>query len=242
MKRLLLILFTSTFIWAQDSLSFKTQRGFSLSPISRKVDRVDGLVLGVGHFRSALLPKQTVNGINAELSPSLVAYGLGSTYCLINGKWPAGKIWNDTLADTSTYIRVNGLNISTGGFLEQGAEVRGLNISTASGMKRMSGVSVSVFCLYTTRLDGLSISTFSTARTLNGVSISVGNGSDLVKGMQLGVVNNTVRLQGLQLGVINSAMSSAYGFQVGLINRTHRGFQLGLINVNKKRVMPLINW
>ncbi len=242
-KILLLALLIAGSASAQDSLSLRIQRGFSLSPISRKVSRVDGWVLGVGHFRSQLIDRQTVNGLNTEVSPTGAAFVLAGIvrvmYLSKRGEIP---IIDSLPAAAPTFIRVNGINVSTGGFMEEGAEVLGLNLSTATLLNRMQGVSVSALAVGAVRVDGLSISPFSSIRQLNGGSISLTNSAREVRGAQIGFLNMSRELSGLQLGAINSARSSRYGFQIGLINRTHRGFQLGLLNINKKRVLPLLNW
>lgn len=268
MKKVLLfsIFLCGSVVWAQDSLTiaqqrkesrrqdsiaqihydsirrgpFKTRYGFSLSPIARNVETVNGFTLGVGHFRSELIPSQTVNGINAELSP------LGIGALLI---WPFALPVKPQIDDMfqeempSTCTKVNGLNVSTGGFLE-GAEMNGLNISTFTAMNRMNGMSVSPGCLVTYRMNGVSISGIvSAAGTLNGLSCALINISGNGHGIQVGGFNFSSEFKGLQVGIYNNITQKSTGLQIGLVNRTSgRCFQLGLLNINGKRALPLINW
>ena len=68
-KFLLVLVLVTNFISAQDSFpvpnyeTFETHSQiFSLSPISKKVDNVNGLVFGVGHYQNRHVEKQTING------------------------------------------------------------------------------------------------------------------------------------------------------------------------------------
>ncbi|WP_339888308.1 hypothetical protein [uncultured Flavobacterium sp.] len=57
-----------------DSIFYKTHSQiFSLSPISRKVDKVNGLVFGVGHFENKRIQNQTINGLNIEVNGAPIA-------------------------------------------------------------------------------------------------------------------------------------------------------------------------
>lgn len=43
---------------------------FSLSPISKRVNKVNDFALGVGHYENQNIKIQTINGLNIEASPS----------------------------------------------------------------------------------------------------------------------------------------------------------------------------
>lgn len=46
---------------------------FSLSPISKRVKKVNGFALGVGHYENQKIQLQTINGLNVEVSPLSLA-------------------------------------------------------------------------------------------------------------------------------------------------------------------------
>ncbi|MEO7979212.1 hypothetical protein [Flavobacterium sp.] len=106
-----------------------------------------------------------------------------------------------------TYIKINGLNVSSGGFIG-GAEMRGVNISVFSGMNKM---------------NGFSIGGILNAKSFAGVSISgLVNLSDSGNGVQIGISNVSRRHNGIQIGLFNNS-------------KDLRGMQFGLWNTNKKR-------
>lgn len=217
---------------------FQTRYGFSLSPISRKVEKVNGLALGIGHFRSELIPMQTVNGVNAELSP----IGLGALLI-----WPfldfRHTTFDDLFETDSTCTVINGLNVSTGGFLE-GGEVRGVNISTFTKMNEMNGLSVSAGFLISQRANGVSVAgLYNAAAKRNGLSIALVNTDLKTNGLQIGLLNYAGQLKGAQIGLVNVSPEKAAGLQIGLVNHSKsKCFQLGLLNINGKRALPIINW
>lgn len=69
-KFLLFLTLLSQSIFAQDTIpipvvdSIQTHTQiFSLSPISKRVEKVNGLVFGVGHYDNKFIKKQTINGV-----------------------------------------------------------------------------------------------------------------------------------------------------------------------------------
>ncbi|SEN49394.1 hypothetical protein SAMN05444671_1688 [Flavobacterium sp. CF108] len=192
---------------------------FSLSPISRRVNKVNGFALGVGHYENEKIKLQTINGLNVEASPLSVALFTIS----INVPFESFLVGiNDNVISnvaffddqTSTYIKINGLNISSGGFMG-GAELRGINISIISGMNKMNGFSV-----------GGILNT----KSFSGVSISgLANISDSGNGIQIGPSNVSRRHNGIQIGLFNNS-------------KELRGMQFGLWNTNGKRKLPFFNW
>ncbi|HEY1196362.1 hypothetical protein [Flavobacterium sp.] len=192
---------------------------FSLSPISRRVNKVNGFALGVGHYENAKIKLQTINGLNIEASPlSLALFTISinvpfeSLFVGINDNAISNVAFFDDCTDT--YIRINGLNISSGGFTG-GAELRGLNISIISGMNKMNGFSVGGI-LNTKCFSGLSIS-------------ALANLSDVGNGIQIGPSNVSRRHNGIQIGLFNNS-------------KELRGMQFGLWNTNGKRKLPFFNW
>lgn len=193
---------------------------FSLTPMSKRVEKVNGFALGFGHFENKNVDCQTINGLNIEASPIsllLISFGINvpfeGIFVGINDNIISNTAFFDD--DTKTYIKINGLNISSGGFVG-GAEMNGLNICIVSGMNKMNGLS----------LNGAILNT----KEFNGVSIS-------------GIANLTNYGNGLQMGLSNVSRNHN-GIQVGLFNHSKnlRGLQFGLWNTNGKRKLPLVNW
>ena len=118
------------YAFAQDSLTISKiklkSQIFSLSPISKKVDVVNGLAFGVGHYDDKNIVDQTINGVNVEASP----IGLAFPFLLFLSfdKRFDRDAFTDGF-DSGTTIKVNGINISSGGFLTN-AQMNGINIST----------------------------------------------------------------------------------------------------------------
>ena len=183
-------------------------RIFSLSPIHSRVNKVNGLTLGVGHYRNSKI--------------GLFTFGLGIAFeSLIVGarKEPYDSFsLNRTFLkrdDAIIHIRINGLNVSSGGFLT-GAQVNGLNICVVSVMNKMNGVSVTAAILSTENMNGISVC---------GIANMINTGS----GLQLAVSNVSREYRGVQIGLFNNA-------------KNLRGVQLGLWNTNGKRRLPFVNW
>ncbi len=208
------------FKWkSENNLRNDSIKIFSLSPISRRVNKVNGFVLGVGHYENANIKIQTINGLNVEASPlSLALFSISinvpfeALFVGINDNVISNVAFFDDCKDT--YVKINGLNISSGGFTG-GAELRGFNISIISGMNKMNGFSVGGI-LNTKNFSGVSIS-------------GLANISDSGNGIQIGSSNVSRRHKGIQIGLFNNS-------------KDLRGMQFGLWNTNGKRKLPFINW
>ncbi|CAD0003640.1 LA_2272 family surface repeat-containing protein [Flavobacterium chungangense] len=208
------------FRWKSDNnLRNDSVKIFSLSPISKRVNKVNGFALGAGHFENQNIRLQVINGLNIEASPislALISFSINvpfeSLFVGINDNVISNVAFFDD--NIKSYIKVNGLNVSSGGFMG-GAEVRGINISIFSGMNKMNGFSV-----------GGILNTKSFA----GVSISgLANLSDFGNGVQIGISNVSRKHNGIQLGLFNNS-------------KELRGVQFGLWNTNGKRKLPFFNW
>jgi len=242
--KILLIMNIITFSgFAQDNLQSnvpKTQI-FSLSPISKKVDKLNGLVFGVGHVENKRIANQKINGLNVEVNPAPVAGVFMAFLAVIhlpdiikqnfkqkdsikNDYEPNLKIknWNYT-----PNLKINGVNLSTGCFFTP-TSMNGLNISLANKFKNFNGLSIAPLGTISDNQYGLSIGIVNANNTLIGSSIGVYNQSYELKGVQIGFFNQVKINKGLQIGILNKSMN--------------RGFQLGLWNKNKKRGLPLFNW
>ncbi|MBF7091939.1 hypothetical protein IUY40_10345 [Flavobacterium sp. ALJ2] len=242
---LVCLFFTFGFIHAQNTIQIHTvdsaethSQIFSLSPISKKVDQVNGLVLGVGHLENKHISNQTINGINIEANPAPAA---GVLYAFMLLMHIDDVIKNNRIAVVKTtdedykiknmsytpYLKLNGLNLSSGCFFTT-TSMNGLNISAGNKFNDFNGLSVTVLGTI--------------ADNQNGFSIGVYNANNDLIGSTIGVYNQSYELKGLHLGIFNQAQINK-GLQIGVFNKSNsKGFQLGLWNVNNKRSMPFLNW
>lgn len=212
---------------------------FSLSPISKKVDKVNGLVFGIGHVENKRVLSQAINGINVEANPAPIAGAFMAFLAVLYlpeilkpHKIP------DSLRNTelllkiknlsyTPHLKINGLNLSTGCFFTT-TSMNGLNISVGNKFNNFNGVSI-------TALGTI-------ADKHNGIAIGICNANNKLTGGSFAVYNQSFESKGLQLGVFNN-VGNNHGLQIGIFNKSHsKGFQLGLWNSNPKRSMPFINW
>ncbi|WP_264536048.1 LA_2272 family surface repeat-containing protein [Flavobacterium sp. N1736] len=212
---------------------------FSLSPISKKVDKVNGLVFGLGHIENKNIEYQTINGINIEANPAPAAGAFYAFICLmhLDEKIRNNKI-NGIVKTTDEDFKIksvryapdlqlNGLNISSGCFFTM-TSMNGLNISAGNKFNNFNGLSITVLGTIADHQNGLSLGIYNANNDLTGSTIGIYNLSYQLSGLHLGVFNQTRINRGLQIGILNKSNS--------------KGFQLGLWNINNKRSMPFLNW
>ena len=126
---------------------------------------------------------------------------------------------------------ITGLNISLTGTVTEG-DIRGISIG---GLDQQSIRAYGIFAALLAN----------NAVDLMGIQLAVfDNNAGRVRGLQLGIVQNrSLSLQGLQVGAYNACTRGKGGLQIGLINRRGTtGCQIGLLNINQSRIMPLFNW
>ncbi|MBF6640552.1 hypothetical protein IVB69_03585 [Flavobacterium sp. J49] len=248
--RILLLLILSTkIIYAQDTIvqqnSIYEQRFtpveqhaqfFGFTPMSKKINKVN-FAFGLGHVENRRIANQTINGLNLEVNPAPVAAVFVAFLAIMHlpdviknsdlssrGDGEGLKIKN---WEYSPYLKINGLNLSTGCFFTT-ASMNGLNISLANKFNDFNGASVTVLG---TIID-----------TQNGVSIGIYNANNSLKGATVGFFNQSYELKGIHVGLINAAKYNR-GVQVGIYNRSYsKGFQIGVWNKNAKRSFPIVNW
>lgn len=255
-KIVFLLILTYKIVFAQDSIvkqgrteqnNFSKEKMttiFSVSPMSRKTAKVNGLVLGFGHVDNKWIEKQTINGINAEINPAPILAGFMAFMYVMYLPEILSKNRKTTVAatertnkkpdfeipswgDKTPYLKLNGLNISTGCFFTN-ISMNGINISFANKFKNCNGLSIA---LLGTMAD-----------QQNGMAIGVINANNELKGIVIGIYNQSIQLNGLQLGLVNQTINNQ-GLQVGIYNRScSKGFQIGIWNKNAKRTFPFINW
>ena len=89
MKKIIILILLSNFsisMFSQNNVSSNSKHSqiFSLSPISKKVDKVNGLVFGVGHVENKNIESQTINGLNIEANPAPIAGALISFIAIMH--------------------------------------------------------------------------------------------------------------------------------------------------------------
>lgn len=195
-------------------------RVFSFSPMTPKLGKVNGFVLGVGHYDGPRLKMQKINGFNLEASPIslvLISFGINIPFegLVVGLNDSTLQSTSITDSDDPTILIVNGLNISSGGFMS-GAEVNGLNISVLTHINKMNGLSINGSIIGTNKFSGLCIS-------------SIANVSNYGNGLQIAISNVSRNHKGVQIGLFN-------------YSKNFRGIQIGLWNTNGKRKLPFVNW
>jgi hypothetical protein len=237
---ILLLVALSISCFGQDTIVYKPTHSqiFSLSPISKKVDKVNGLAFGVGHVENRKVENQTINGLNLEANPAPIAGALMAFMAISylpdiienNAKKHDSIIKHNFIIKNWNYtanLKINGLNLSTGCFFTT-TNMDGLNISLGNKFKNFNGLSI-------TPLGTIS-------DKINGVSIGIINANTNLKGATFGLYNQTYELTGFQFGIVNQVEKN-HGIQLGVFNKSYsRGLQLGVWNKNSKHSFPFLNW
>lgn len=236
----LLLAIVSTNCLGQDTLTDKSthKQIFGLSPLSKKIDNVNGLVLGLGHVENRNIENQTINGLNIEANPAPIA---GACLAFIAIPYLPDIIENHAKKRDSlfkhnfiiknwnydTNLKINGFNLSTGCFFTT-TNMNGLNISLGNKFKNFNGFSIAPLGTISDKLNGLSIGIVNANTNLKGVILGLYNQTYLLNGLQTGIVNQVEKNKGIQLGIFNKSYS--------------KGLQLGIWNKNCNHSFPLINW
>jgi len=225
------------FFWIKEK-----KQVFAITPMSKRIEEVNGLAFGFGHVDNKLVAKQTINGLNVEVNPAPIVGGFMAFMYLMylpeiiqrnhhakaNGK--PRKLEHSYIVkdfDTTTHLVINGLNISSGCFFTQ-TSMNGLNLSFGNKFKNFNGLSIAPLGTMADRQ--------------NGISVGLLNANNDLNGFVVGVYNQSFQLDGLQIGLVNQAVTN-HGLQLGLFNRSHsKGFQIGIWNKNVKRSFPILNW
>ena len=235
----LLLVALSINCFGQDTIKHKSTHSqiFSLSPISKKVDKVNGLVFGVGHVENKRIENQTINGFNIEANPAPIAATMGAFMYLMylpeiieKNKNYENKSERDFEIKNWTYtpnLKINGLNLSTGCFFTT-TSMNGLNISLGIKFKNFNGLSIAPLGTISDKINGASIGIINANTNLKGAIFGIYNQTYELKGLQTGIVNQVERNKGIQLGVFNKSYS--------------RGLQIGVWNKNSNRSFPILNW
>lgn len=228
MKIMLLLLITAT-CFAQQNVDTLHSQVFSFSPVSRKVNKVNGMALGIGHAWSEHLPEK-INGLNVEVNPL--------TPLILLFQDP------DRVVHDSLQMTVSGLHLSAGGFSGK-IKLNGAGISVYNIVYATNGFSITGLYNISTNLNGLHISGLSnSAEKARGLLIAGINTADDFSGARVGVLNESETTAGLDIGLINLNEEKMRGLQIGIFNKTgeSKGFQIGLWNINSKRSLPFFNW
>ena len=212
---------------------------FAISPMSRKIYKVNGLAFGLGHVENKRIANQTINGFNLEVNPAPI---LGAAVVFVGIMHLPDIIKNNRIPDSlmkkedyyviknrnhTPHLRINGLNVSSGCFFTT-TSMNGINISLANKFNDFNGLSIVPLGMIADKQSGLSVGLF--------------NANNVLKGSTIGVLNQSYDLKGVHLGVFNLTRNN-HGVQIGVFNRSNsKGLQVGVWNINNKRSMPFINW
>jgi hypothetical protein len=202
---------------------------FSLTPVSPKVDKVNGMAFGIGHIFTDKLPKK-VNGLNLEVNPLVPLF-------LMFQDWE--RVDNDSLK-----MNMNGLHLSNGGF-SGGVQLNGVGISVYNVGYASNGFSITGFYNVAKHLNGVHIAgLYNDADTAKGLFVAAINDADNFGGMRVGIKNGSLYSKGLDIGLFNLNATEMHGLQIGLFNRAGKckGLQIGIWNINDERSLPFINW
>jgi hypothetical protein len=210
---------------------------FSLSPMSKNVDKVNGLAFGVGHVENKRIENQTINGLNLEVNPAPIVGAMGAFMYVMylpeiiekNKKYGNKSERNFIIKSevNTPNLKINGINLSTGCFFTT-TSMNGLNISLGNKFKNFNGLSVAPLGTISDRINGLSIGIINANSNLKGATFSLYNQTYELKGLQAGIVNQVENNKGIQLGFFNKSYS--------------KGLQLGIWNKNSSRSFPILNW
>jgi len=224
----------------QDTITYKPTHSqvFSLSPMSKKVGEINGLVFGAGHVENRKIESQTINGLNLEANPAPFAGALIAFIAIPylpeilknNSKKHDSITKHNFIIKNWNYtpnLKINGLNLSTGCFFTN-TNMDGLNISLGNKFKNFNGLSIAPLGTIASKLNGMSSGIINANTDLKGVAFGLYNQTYQLKGFQFGIVNHVEKNKGIQLGVFNKSYS--------------RGFQLGIWNKNSNRSFPILNW
>lgn len=220
-----------------DSISKEKSQLIALTPLSKNIQKVNGIAIGFGHVHNGRVSEQKINGINVEANPAPIVGALMGFFMImhlpdiIKANSPVHPN-EDSFYETNPWqgtmpLVVNGLNVSTGMFFTS-TKLNGCNISVFNTYHTMQGISVTALGNMAKYQKGVLIGSFNHSEHLQGLTIGIHNLSKNNLGMQLGIVNSSFYNNGLQIGIIN-------------LNK-NKGLQFGLMNINKKRAMPILNW
>ena len=169
----------SNFMFSQNNFSTDSKHSqiFSLSPISKKVDKVNGLVFGVGHLENKNTDSQTINGLNIEANPAPIAGVFIGILAIMhlpdiikNKSWKSTNTINNGFKiinwDYSPKLKINGLNLSTGCFFVP-SDMNGLNVSLGNKFLNFNGLSIAPLGTISDVQNGVSIGVFNANNNLN---------------------------------------------------------------------------
>lgn len=219
---LIIAIIFNSLMFCQDSLKANEQevRIIAVTPLNYDITKVNGLAIGLGFdpkylFKDDDLTEiQKVNGLNLEVNP------LGLMYLLF---------YNPPRAQDEELIKVNGLNISSAGYL-RGVSHNGVSVSLYNYGHTMNGVMGSLSSFDIEKGKGIFIAPLSvSSKEMKGLSFSAVNDTEILRGFQIGLVNRNIDGKGLQFGLVNRSSKM-------------KGLQIGFWNKNGKRTLPLINF
>ena len=231
---LIILFFCFNNAYSQTKKDTLNTRIFGFSPSNSNIDKVNGLVIGLGMAFGNGVDYRIVNGLNIEVNPLSIVFILYSRQRSVIG------------FDSTSGTVLNGINISTGSVPKKndGLAINGISITLFNDSFSANGISVNGFFNYATNLNGVHLTLFSNySKNANGIFVSCSNYSEKMNGIQFGMFNQALNSRGIQIGLFNKSKDFT-GIQIGLFNKTSslKGLQIGFWNSNKKRSLPFINF
>ncbi len=247
-----LLLIMGVNVSAQDNFKIdkaKRKVYFPIGLFNKKNSDIYGVSFGLGSNVDSGSKEDFVRSNGVRLEPISDALLIVT---LIFG--PKGVDYPEHIGEFNSFNQrhsneiVNGVNLSVG--TNSFIDVNGFTISAISqSLKNSNGISISGLGSASFRNNGIQIAGGSTGSIFsNGIIVSYINASvHTGNGIQISSFNDYVNFTGLQVGLVNDidGISENFsGLQIGLYNcaKKLKGVQLGLINKNEKRTLPLINW
>jgi hypothetical protein len=141
--------------------------------------------------------------------------------------------------------RIAGIQI---GMIDMADEINGWQLGTVSYAGAGSGVQFFGLLNWADSYSGYQYGIVNySGNSFSGLQLSaVSNYSNDVSGFQFGALyNRAANFSGTQVSfLLNDVKGDASGVQIGLFNnaRASKGFQIGLINISRSRIMPFVNW
>ncbi len=228
--RNIIVLSIISFTFLLNGITVQSQNRYLIGTYHEENVNIYGLSFGA---YSTIQSEQHTNtyGIRTEV-PGLgfIAF-LGGGNLGLKQDHISEKIYGISLSATGSFGSniVYGININ--GIMSYTFKTSGLSIcGFGSHTYKNTGVQISGTSNYSHILNGVQISLIeNSSKNMNGVQFCLfGNSSENSKGVQLGLFNHGGNMKGMQIGLYNKSKAST--------------FQIGLINKNGKRILPLINF
>lgn len=219
----------------------KSVYGLDVGIIQHTTEKNVGVQAGAANWANDITGVQASPFLNiAGDSLFLVQFGgYGVSY--------AGKI--NGIQWGSLFIRANKITGVQLGFVQMADEMEGIQCGDVSYAGSGGGVQLGGLFSRADNFNGFQYGGLAnySGTVFSGVQFSsFSNYSNDAGGVQFTMIyNRAISFSGIQISYfLNDVISLNRGVQIGLLNSAaeSKGFQVGLINKSKSRILPLINW